>query len=53
MAPPLMEELPLHVDQTGTNLDPSIQGDGATTAHSHPEPVQITITPVFKDLPSH
>ena len=44
MAPPLKEELPLNVDQNGTNRDPSAQDDEATTAHPHPEPVQITIT---------
>ena len=44
MAPTLKEEVPLHVDQTGTNQDPSIQDDGATTAHPQPEPVPITIT---------
>ena len=44
MAPPLNVELPLHVDETRTNRDPSIQDDGATTTCPHPELVQITIT---------
>ena len=52
MVPPLKEELPLHVDQTGTNRDPSLQDDGATTVHSHPEPVQ-SLSPIFQDFPRH
>ena len=36
--------LPLHIDQNGTNWDPSALDDGATTALPHPEPVHITIT---------
>ena len=42
--PPLKEELPLPIDQSGTNRDPSAQDDGASTTHPHPEPVQITTT---------
>ena len=44
MAPQSKEELPLHIDQIGTNRDPSVQDDGATTVCPHTEPVQITIT---------
>ena len=44
MATPSKKELPLHIDQNGTNRDPSAQDDGATTTCPHPQPVQITIT---------